>query len=225
MDLEYKMKGALASSRPQVVRVEFDPPLLGYDEVKPRLLGMKADADEALGTVREFNHSLPLPRLIIICPLTRFDDAMLPGQGSADNAFRAPLPDLDHHVPPALTDLCLMRAAGFQFQFLCHLLVVGAHAAFRDPSGLDFPSYLGIHCHRTLGRGCLCSHSCAQTSHAVAYRGKLPSLCFCASQPSTLTRVPQMAWVSAGTIFGFPVLSRLRHLIKQARIESIMKGH
>jgi hypothetical protein len=53
MDLEYKMKGALASSRPQVVRVEFDPPLLGYDEVKPRLLGMKVDADEALGTVRE----------------------------------------------------------------------------------------------------------------------------------------------------------------------------
>jgi Protein of unknown function (DUF2470) len=53
MDLEYKMKGALASSSLQVVRVEFDPPLIGYDEVKPRLLGMKADADEALGTVRE----------------------------------------------------------------------------------------------------------------------------------------------------------------------------
>jgi hypothetical protein len=53
MDLEYKMKGSLASSKPQVVRVEFDPPLLGYEEVKPRLLGMKADADEALGTVRE----------------------------------------------------------------------------------------------------------------------------------------------------------------------------
>jgi hypothetical protein len=32
--------------------VEFDPPLLGYEEVKPRLLGMKVDADSALGTVR-----------------------------------------------------------------------------------------------------------------------------------------------------------------------------
>jgi hypothetical protein len=34
------------------VRVEFDPPLLGYEEVKPRLLGMKVYVDLALGTVR-----------------------------------------------------------------------------------------------------------------------------------------------------------------------------
>jgi hypothetical protein len=40
------------TSKPKVVHVEFDPPLLGYEEVKPRLLGMKVDADEALGTVR-----------------------------------------------------------------------------------------------------------------------------------------------------------------------------
>ncbi len=57
MALEYKMKeAALKSStgtgKPQVVRVAFDPPLLGYEEVKPRLLGLKADADSALGTVR-----------------------------------------------------------------------------------------------------------------------------------------------------------------------------
>ena len=46
------MKDALKSSKPHAVRVEFDPPLLGYEEVKSRLLGMKAEADEALGTVR-----------------------------------------------------------------------------------------------------------------------------------------------------------------------------
>ena len=46
------MKDALKSSKPRAVRVEFDPPLLGYEEVKPRLLDMKAEADEALGTVR-----------------------------------------------------------------------------------------------------------------------------------------------------------------------------
>jgi Protein of unknown function (DUF2470) len=50
MDLEYKIKDS--TGKPQVVRIEFDPPLHSYDEVKPRLLGMKADADEALGTVR-----------------------------------------------------------------------------------------------------------------------------------------------------------------------------
>ena len=61
MDLEYKMRdSALKSStgKPQVVRVEFDPPLLGYEEVKPRLLGMKVDADSALGTVRPNPYSI-----------------------------------------------------------------------------------------------------------------------------------------------------------------------
>ncbi|KZV71496.1 hypothetical protein PENSPDRAFT_664381 [Peniophora sp. CONT] len=46
MDLTYVTK---SNSTPQPVRVTFDPPLVGYEEVKPRLLAMKADADEALG--------------------------------------------------------------------------------------------------------------------------------------------------------------------------------
>ena len=33
------------------IRIEFKPPLSGYEEVKPRLLSMKADAEEALGMV------------------------------------------------------------------------------------------------------------------------------------------------------------------------------
>jgi hypothetical protein len=37
--------------------------------------------------------------------------------------------------------------------------------------------------------------------------------------------VSQMGWISLTTIFGMPVLIRLRHLVKQARIESIMKGN
>lgn len=34
------------------IRIKFDPPLSGYEEVKPRLLSMKAVAEEALGMVR-----------------------------------------------------------------------------------------------------------------------------------------------------------------------------
>ena len=34
------------------VRIQFEPPLSGYEEVKPRLLSMKADAEESLGMVR-----------------------------------------------------------------------------------------------------------------------------------------------------------------------------
>ncbi|PCH34859.1 hypothetical protein WOLCODRAFT_19627 [Wolfiporia cocos MD-104 SS10] len=34
------------------IRIVFDPPLAGYEEVKPRLLSMKVDAEEALGMAR-----------------------------------------------------------------------------------------------------------------------------------------------------------------------------
>jgi hypothetical protein len=38
--------------------VPFDPPLAGYEEVKPRLLGMKVDAEQALGMVNPYFFSL-----------------------------------------------------------------------------------------------------------------------------------------------------------------------
>jgi hypothetical protein len=48
MDLAYQVKG---SEEWKSVSVEFDPPLSGYEEVKPRLMQMKADAEEGLGMV------------------------------------------------------------------------------------------------------------------------------------------------------------------------------
>lgn len=50
MNLAYQTK-ASGNAKKQL-RVEFDPPLAGYEEVKPRLLSMKVDAEEALGMVR-----------------------------------------------------------------------------------------------------------------------------------------------------------------------------
>ncbi|KAI0668186.1 hypothetical protein C8Q78DRAFT_980627 [Trametes maxima] len=47
MNLTYQTK----SKESKEVRVVFDPPLSGYEEVKPRLLSMKADAEEELGMV------------------------------------------------------------------------------------------------------------------------------------------------------------------------------
>ncbi|TFY61984.1 hypothetical protein EVJ58_g4162 [Rhodofomes roseus] len=49
MTLAYKTK---AGGPEKEVRVLFDPPLLGYEEVKPRLISMKVDAEEALGMAR-----------------------------------------------------------------------------------------------------------------------------------------------------------------------------
>jgi hypothetical protein len=115
MDLEYKMKdSALKSStgKPQVVRVEFDPPLLGYEEVKPRLLGMKADADSALGTVRPNPYSIRFasPPLSNLTPtpvhLSQSFTCCI-GQIPANHAFRTTVPDLDHRIPPALPDIHL----------------------------------------------------------------------------------------------------------------------
>lgn len=48
MTLSYTIKG---TNDKKIVRIEFDPPLAGYEEVKPRLLNMKVDAEEALGMV------------------------------------------------------------------------------------------------------------------------------------------------------------------------------
>ena len=50
MSLKYKVKGK--GETESDVRISFDPPLTGYEEVKPRLLSMTADAQEALGMVR-----------------------------------------------------------------------------------------------------------------------------------------------------------------------------
>ena len=49
MDMTYQLKG---SGESRTVRVPFDPPLSGYEEVKPRLMNMKGEAEEALGMVR-----------------------------------------------------------------------------------------------------------------------------------------------------------------------------
>ena len=157
MDLEYKMKDSLASSKSQVVRVEFDPPLLGYEEVKPRLLGMKADADEALGTVREIHPFASLPQLIHH-PLFKKKNVST-GQGPTDHALRAAVPDLDHHVPPTPPNLCLEHAAGPTRL----VLVAGTHPASRDLSGLDDSPHLGVRLYRALCGGSVRSLPRAQT--------------------------------------------------------------
>jgi hypothetical protein len=55
MTLAYSVKG---TKEKKAVQVAFDPPLAGYEEVKPRLLSMKSEAQENLGMVSlDFQHS------------------------------------------------------------------------------------------------------------------------------------------------------------------------
>ncbi|KAF8497782.1 hypothetical protein F5888DRAFT_1906566 [Russula emetica] len=176
MDLEYKMKGALKSSKPQVVRVKFDPPLLGYEEVKPRLLGMKVDADEALGTVKT-------PRITHFeLPFQIWITASLLLLLIYTTGVPAP-PDVDSNP---------------KFWWLARTICPGIFPNWMIPLSWTFVTI--VHG----GEGVYAA--------TLAYKHHMP------------WRITT-AWVGATTIFGFPVLMRLRHLIKQARIESIMKGH
>jgi len=49
MDISYQTPSS--SDGKMRIRINFEPPLSGYEEVKPRLLSMKVDAEEALGMV------------------------------------------------------------------------------------------------------------------------------------------------------------------------------
>ena len=149
--------------------------------VPPRLLVMRADADEALGTVRDRSPrslfplpfsprgSLPparqRPRLchVIRSYLAR---VIYTGQSPADHALRGALPDLDHRLPSSLPDLQHERAAPLDIQ----VLVARARPPTRLP-GLGFYRRVGVHgCRARLG-GLVCGHPRAQASHAVAHRG------------------------------------------------------
>jgi len=48
MTLSYELQNGTGGT----TRVVFDPPLLGYEEVKPRLIAMTAEAQEALGMIK-----------------------------------------------------------------------------------------------------------------------------------------------------------------------------
>ena len=84
MTLTYKTKTGSAEKE---VRVQFDPPLSGYDEVKPRLITMKVDAEEALGMVR-LRH--PKPR----CPRTHHSRRHV-GTRTADHDLPHPVFHMD----------------------------------------------------------------------------------------------------------------------------------
>ena len=52
MTLKYTTDAGKGKEVQKEIRVPFNPPLAGYDDVKPRLLEMKVDAEKALGMVR-----------------------------------------------------------------------------------------------------------------------------------------------------------------------------
>lgn len=169
MNLEYNTKDS--PNRSQNVRIEFDPPLLGYEEVKPRLLGMKADADEALGIVKA-------PQI------THFE---MPFQIWITSSLLLFL----------IYGTCMPSNPQGAFWWLASKL---RPRVFSD--GFFTATWVFV---------------------IVVHVGE-------GLYATTLARKHRMpwtvgaAWVASVTVFGFPVLRRIRRLVKEARIESIMRG-
>jgi len=159
-------------AKPKVVRVAFNPPLAGYEEVKPRLLGMKADADEALGTVKapQITHFEVPFQIWTTASLLLFLIYTTSVPEHTTSHFWWLARTLRYHVFPAA-----FFTAVWVFVGVAH----GSEGVYAA----------------TLAR-----------KHHMPWH-------------------IAMAWVGFTTLFGVPVLMRLRRLIKQARIESIMKGH
>ncbi|KAH9057367.1 hypothetical protein EDB87DRAFT_1675754 [Lactarius vividus] len=169
MNLEYNTKNVV--NRPQIVHIEFDPPLLGYEEVKPRLLSMKADADEALGIVKapQITHfEMPFQIWITSSLLILF-----------------------------IYGTCMPSNPKGAFWWLASTLRPRVF-----PDGF-FPVTWVIVVIIHVGEGLYAT--------TLARKHRMPWNI-------------AAAWVASATIFGFPVLMRIRRLVKEARIESIMKG-
>jgi len=109
MHLSYSLKSGGVDS----VHVKFDPPLTGYEDVKPRLLAMKADAQETLGMLKFPKiTSFRLPSnavFLLYCLLGAAYFSLAPPQGTALPFIPADIADMV--FTPART---LVSTIGFQ---------------------------------------------------------------------------------------------------------------
>src|SRR6267142_6530016 len=76
MDLGYRIEDS--PGKPQVVRIEFDPPLRSHKEEDRRLHKMKAEAEKALNPVRHSSAPDFLPSPVLLFPSCHFCILLLP---------------------------------------------------------------------------------------------------------------------------------------------------
>lgn len=98
MDLTYTTK---SGGSKKAIRVPFNPPLAGYEDVKGRLLQMKVDAEEALGMVRP----PPLPSLPSSLKCLSHT-----GEKPNNRLLRIPSLRMEDHTPHHRTPLHDLRA-------------------------------------------------------------------------------------------------------------------
>src|SRR6267142_5109811 len=238
MDLGYRIEDS--PGKPQVVRIEFDPPLRSHKEEDRRLHKMKAEAEKALNPVRHSSAPDFLPSPVLLFPSCHFCILLLPERAlfvtatalrvrfasfrskitrititavgdNSDYALRGAERDPDERLLSPPPDIHHEHAATLDVL----LLVARAHAPLHFPE-CALSRRVGVRLrHGHLG-GRVCGLFGAQTPDAVAHRGAWSFLYFdsVAAEPDFV--VLQLAWVSFATIFGMPVLTRLDDVIHLA---------
>jgi len=162
MNMQYLTRG---SDVKHLVRIPFDPPLLGYEEVKPRLMSMKVDAEEALGMAKNpiiRSYSIPWKSLLL-----------------------GPL------IPELVLFFVTFSSSPLAAQIVSltgtTIVTVGWYCML-------------IHFPEAFYTATLCMRH--QTGFALG-----------------------LLWTLSSFTMGYPFIFRFRKLVKQARIESIMKGN
>jgi len=129
MTLVYKLK----SGESNTTRVSFDPALSGYEEVKPRLLSMKAEAQEGLGMLKAPQiTTFQIPRMTVITGIVLFASFYFLSPPPPGTTFLSiPVTTMDAFFSPAhafrnATDI------GLSFRTTCALLCAtrGAEALY-----------------------------------------------------------------------------------------------
>jgi hypothetical protein len=121
MALAYKLK----SGQSNTIQVSFDPPLSGYEEVKPRLLSMKAEAQESLGMLKVPQiTTFQIPRTAAITGIAFFAYLYLLSPPPPDTTFISiPVTTMDAFFSPAHA---LRNATGIGLSIRAAFALAGA---------------------------------------------------------------------------------------------------
>ncbi|KAI0338756.1 hypothetical protein BDW22DRAFT_1362464 [Trametopsis cervina] len=227
MSLTYTTRG---SKTPKDIRVPFDPPLSGYDDVKPRLLQMKLDAEDALGMTKRpqipsyvWSNSYLSSGIFLlpILPLT-----LLPGPTSPLAVLFSSLSSLLSSslslfslaldsFAPSLTSIA--PSLEFVGEWLAALL---ADAASRLSSPeLALPAIEWARETIMGPRGVAYFWAVWFGVHALE---SVYTVWLCVRHRTPVGST--ILYVLTNMMFGFPVFAHYRKMVQEKRIESIMKG-
>ncbi|OAX33438.1 hypothetical protein K503DRAFT_775610 [Rhizopogon vinicolor AM-OR11-026] len=147
MTLLYKLK----SGESKTIRVPFDPLLSKYEDVKPRLLGMKAEAQEGLGMLKTPQlTTFRLPPLALASALVSLTYFYLFSPPSPGTTFLdIPVSTMDAFFSPAHA---FRSATGFGLSFRTACTILGS-----------------MHAAETLYTWSLCRHFVKNTLATAAY--------------------------------------------------------